>query len=372
LNNLKKATFFTHIRANDWFYSFVPLIFGHLYLWIFILQISISLNTLLNLFLSLVTTVGIAGLGYFINEYFDIEDDTRAKKNNKLAILGSLYRLVVLFVLLLCSIIPWLFLPTNGMTFSLLSLQCVLYIIYSVKPFRFKRVPLLSNLIDTLYAYVIPLLLSFHTFLLISPKVFSITFITCYALLMFVVGFRNIFIHQIVDVFNDKRIGNITLPRRIGVYKSNVFLLSCLLIEMLLFLFVILELMNYNEMIALLFIPYSYIVLLGSFNFYKSESKIFVYKPLRNFTDVIYQFWFPTVLLIILAIQQPIWIVGLIFHISLFTSFVRFNSLFNSFYNISSQVINHSIFYLFLILGVNLKKERLSAIQYLKTKFDDK
>lgn len=363
-----KFSFLKLIRANDWFYSFVPLIFGYLYLWIIVLEISPSYTLFNFLLLSLLTTFGIAGLGYFINEYYDIEDDIAANKRNRLASIPNVYKLMVFILLLSLTIVPWVFLPSNWLSFSLLFLQCLLYVLYSIKPFRYKKVPFLSNLIDGLYAYLIPMVLSFYTFYLISPSSFKLSLIILFAILMFIVGLRNIFIHQVIDIFNDKRIGQITLPRVLGVKRSNQFILICLVIEVVLFSLVLLHLIEINLVLSVIFIPFLGVTLNALVDFYKSKNKVFVYKPLRNFTDIIYQFWLPFGLLITLTISNFIWLIALVIHLLLFTNFVRIDSLWRSFVNICSTVINYAIFYVFMIFGVNLKLEKVSAFDYIKNK----
>lgn len=369
MKSIVDSSFFKLIRTNDWLYSFVPLIFGHLYLWITILDIPLSTDLVAHLLLSLLTTFGIAGLGYFINEYFDIEDDTKAGKVNKLTRISNNYSFFIVVLLLFCTISPWFVLPFDWISLALLSLQFFLYIIYSVKPFRVKKNPFLSNLIDCLYAYLIPLLLSFYTFFLIHPNAFDFAVVVLYTVLMFFVGLRNIFVHQIVDIFNDKRIGYLTLPRILGIRKSNLFILISLVVEVVLFSIIIFQIVWINSILGFLIIPFIYLTIRGLYQFVKAKRKVFVYKPLRNFTDVIYQFWLPFCLLLALTASNIYWMIALVFHLLLFTNFVRLDSLWQSFVSVLSIGVNYFIFYLFLIFGVNLKIEKTSAFQYLKTKF---
>ena len=71
-------------RAKDWRFSFLPQIFGNLYLWLILFDIPFSISSVLLLILSLITSFGFAALGYFINEFFDKKDDENYNKVNKL------------------------------------------------------------------------------------------------------------------------------------------------------------------------------------------------------------------------------------------------------------------------------------------------
>ena len=349
-------------------YSFVPLIFGHLYLWITILEIPLSINIAVDLLMSLITTFGIAGLGYLINEYFDIKDDTKAGKVNKLTRISNRYIFLIVTLLICCVIFPWFILPFDEVSLLLLISQFLLYIAYSVRPFRLKKVPFLSNVIDCFYAYLIPLLLSFYTFFLISPNTLDFEIIILYVVLMFIVGLRNIFIHQIVDIFNDKRIGHITSPRILGINKSNILILVSLLIEIVLFSFLIIYLFRLNALLSVLLIPFLYLVTSRLYAFFSLKRKVVVYKPIRNFTDVLFQFWLPFCLLLALSASNILWVIALVIHLLLLTNFVRLDSLWQSFLSLLSAVVNYSIFYIFLIFGINLKLEKISALEYIKTK----
>jgi 4-hydroxybenzoate polyprenyltransferase len=126
-------------RAKDWRLSFIPLIFGNLYLWLILFKISFDFKLLWILFLSLTTSFGFAALGYFINEYFDKKDDFVAGKTNKLEMLNANKQIILLVSILLFTFIPWIFLPFNKISISLITIQILLFIIYAAHPFRLKK-----------------------------------------------------------------------------------------------------------------------------------------------------------------------------------------------------------------------------------------
>jgi 4-hydroxybenzoate polyprenyltransferase len=155
-------------RAQDWRFSFIPQIFGNLYLWLLLFKIEFSLGALSLLLLSLITSFGFASLGYFINEYFDQEDDTKAGKVNKLKVVGKSNQIILLVIIVLATFTPWLVLPFNKISGALVTAQITLFLLYASTPFRLKKNSYLSGIIDALYAYIVPLVLSHYTYYLYS------------------------------------------------------------------------------------------------------------------------------------------------------------------------------------------------------------
>ena len=165
LNNLAQTT-----RLNDWLYSFIPQIFGNIYLWLLLFKIRLNGPSILLLISSLLTSFGFAALGYFINEYFDKEDDAKAGKLNRLSVINNRQK-IVLFLSICCIVfLPWLFLPYDYISLELIAGQCSLFILYAAPPFRLKKQWLAAIVIDALYAYVIPFLLSIYTYRLFAHQ----------------------------------------------------------------------------------------------------------------------------------------------------------------------------------------------------------
>jgi len=373
-------------RAKDWRQSFIPLIFGNLYLWLILFKISFNFKILWILFLSLTTSFGFAALGYFINEFFDKEDDFVAGKINKLQILDA-YKQIILFVcILLFTFIPWVFLPFNKISIVLITIQVLLFIIYASYPFRLKKNKYLSGIIDSMYAYTIPLLLSYYTFYLVSRSdSFNPLILFTYSLLLLITGYRNITIHYINDIFKDKRVGLITLPRHIGVKKTDSLLKICLLLEaIILFVFIMLIGQNYTGFYLLL-IPFAYKLYKGLSQYFILKNKNIVTNFIRHIPDAYFQYYFPISILLLLIISNFRWAILLPIHLILFVPNFRFQPLISLWHRIHfrlyfnyiyygyirktiSWIINYSIYFLFLLFKVDLKKRNISAINYLKQK----
>jgi 4-hydroxybenzoate polyprenyltransferase len=376
-------------RAGDWRFSFIPHLFGNLYLWMLILEIDAKKESALLLTMSLFTSFGFAALGYFINEYFDQEQDEKAGKLNKMRFLKLYQKLLLLIAILLLTFLPWTIIPWNSVSVILIFSQIFLFLLYSIPFTRFKEKPLISGLIDASYAYIIPMLLSFYSFFLFAKKDEIPQFIFFYSFLLFAVGFRNITIHQINDIFKDKKVGIKSFPMILGVVKTNSLLKTLILLEFTAIVFLSIYLIQINFLFLSLFLVlifYAFQV----FSFYKqTNDKIIVNRPIRHLTDTFYQIWFPLITLITLISIDLKWIIVLPIHLfllvdlkdtkffySLIISYmIRYFYFFlNSFWHLGLKVVisfitNNIIYFSFKIFGVDLKKEKISALAYLKSKW---
>lgn len=373
-------------RFNDWRYSFIPNIFGNIYLWLFLFTIPLNTDSVLLLVCSLITSVGFAALGYFINEFFDKKDDYLAGKLNKLALISPNKQIILLLVILSFTFSPWFFLPKSGLSFLLMAIQILLFIVYSSPPFRLKKDWLAATIIDSLYAYVVPFALSsytYHLFSLQTPRSSLLyVILVVYAVTLFLVGMRNITIHNINDVFNDKRLGILTLPRRLGVVATNNYLITSIYLEFLLSAILCCLLSSYN----LLFLVGVGMVALQLYTFtqkqYVLKNGILVNKPTRHAPDKLFQLLFPLLFLVNLLFYNPLWLILLLFHLTIFIPIntykpikswavrvkIGLHKLRIQLKHLLSLVINYSIYFVFLLFGVNLIKEKKSAWHYIKTK----
>lgn len=367
--------FFTATRPGDWRFSFIPFIFGNLYLWMTMLDIAFSMQSAILLLLSLTTSFGFAALGYFLNEFFDIKDDAKAGKINKISLLSPLKQFFLFLGIVAFTFLPWLWLPFNNFSILLIVLQLLAFVLYCIPPFRLKKSALISGFLDASYAYILPMLLSYYTFALFAENVKYFSTIAFYGFFLFIIGFRNITIHHINDIFRDKKSGIITLPRLLGVQNTNLLLWGLLISELLLLLVFCLLLVKVHIGFVILLLPYFFVV-------YKTYSlapddKVIVFHPVRQSTDIFYQLWFPLFSLSLLVVSDFYFIVLFPLHSFIFIAPQYFEKLKDYMVLIwadyiryvISFLINYVIHGLFLLVGINLKKEKLSAIEYLKQKF---
>jgi 1,4-dihydroxy-2-naphthoate octaprenyltransferase len=370
-------------RAKDWRFSFIPQIFGNLYLWLLLFKIDFGIKGLILLLLSLITSFGFAALGYLINEYFDQEDDAKAGKINKLKFIPKLYLIKLIVIILLATFTPWIILPFDEISGVLVTTQIALFFLYASPPFRFKKNSYLSGITDALYAYIIPLLLSYYTYYLYSGSA-SINFhyIICYSILLYIAGYRNIIIHYINDIFKDKKAGLITMPRAIGVNNTNNLLISLLFIEFVLLIITVVIISKEIFLLWFLFLPILFLVYKAISQAQKLPDKIIVNKPIRHAPDLYYQVYAPAIILAVLIWYDFKWALLVPIHIALFIPLYRLHPFISWFKRINfklyyiwtkqiiSWVVNYTLFFMFILFGVNLKKRQLSALGYIKYKLN--
>lgn len=363
-------------RAKDWRASFIPFILGCVYLWLAWFGTVPAWSSFLLVTLSSVTSLGFASFGYLMNEYFDRDSDRLAGKLNRLSLLpitqvGALF----LFSALL-AILPWAWLPTNGASWTLIALEFGCFAVYSFPVPRLKNVPVISNLIDAAYAYVIPLVLSFHTYALFHATHWPMWLLPL-VVFVSVFGLRGIIIHQVDDLFKDRLCGTRTLPDLIGPNGTSKLLVTLLVTETLSFSIFSFMLAIQVPMAWSLFAAH---LLYCALRFPRMSSRRFlpIASP-RHATDQFYQIGFPMLALVLLITVSPVWALLMPFHLILLVPahiisrsvhVIRFGA--DRVYYVAirgpvSAAVNHTIYYGFLLLGVNLKKRRQSAAQYLRS-----
>ncbi|HRN94569.1 MAG TPA: UbiA family prenyltransferase [Chitinophagales bacterium] len=374
-------------RSQDWRLSFVPFIMGCVYLWLSWFKIDLNFESSLLILFSLVTTIGFAALGYLINEYFDIASDTKAGKVNRLAYVSNKVKLGLFLFSVSMALLPWLWLPHDNVTWFLIGAQFLFYLLYSLPFPRLKDVPFASNFIDAGYAYWIPLLLSHHTYALYVNSIWA-AWLPLFSIAVFLVGFRNILIHQVDDLFNDKRAGVRTLPMVIGVERVT-FLMKGLLVQEVVFIVAALwyiSIATPMHFFVLVMYILSLCLLVWRLRLHFA-SNYFAIESVRHITDGVNQYVLPICWLVVLGFQKPIYLIFIPIHLlfffprnywqaiknsilSIYTIIRRLVlSLYWKIYQILSKYVNYLIYYFMRILGVDLVKENTSLVGYIKRKF---
>lgn len=373
-------------RSRDWRLSLLPFIMGCVYLWIWHFALPWEWRTMLLLLLSLITASGFAALGYFINEFFDQRHDALAGKTNRLASLSMPMQASVLVAAILAAFSPWFWLPADDLSWCLIGSQVGLFLLYSLPFPRLKAVPLVSNLVDMGYAYVVPLMLSFHTYALYADSVRPTWFI---ALLITVglVGFRNILIHQVNDVFNDRRAGMRTLPQVLGPRNTSIVLVLLLVIEVVAFWVFGLLLAQEEPLVYGVVALFAAFLALRLLSFREVLSmQFFPLEQTRHLTDPFYQLVFPAMWLIALSIVEPLWTILIIPHTALLIPWPLLKdgyrmvsgaippikammwTVFTRLRHWASSAINYPVYWLFRMFGIDLIRERKSAMDFLRSR----
>ncbi|MDA9121144.1 glycosyltransferase [Flavobacteriales bacterium] len=157
---------------------------------------------------SIITLFGFGVLGYLLNDWADIDDDLKVGKTNLLANVSIAKRFAFLVFALLVTAFPWYFyFETDSLSWVLITTQLALLIVYPVRPFRIKRFPALAIVVDSLYAFVVPAILAWHTFdITISYSDNSrYGHFVLLGIWMMAMGLRQILSHHVKDRLNDRQ-----------------------------------------------------------------------------------------------------------------------------------------------------------------------
>ena len=371
-------------RANDWWTSKAALLMGFVYLYTLWFHISLLSFIPLSL-LSITVIAGFASFGYLVNDFFDKEKDRLAGKGNFLLNKPILYQMGLPVLSLLLIALPWLYLPCDRWSFALIGIQLSLFVLYSAPPLRLKERGSAGVVIDALYAHAVPTMLAAYTFLLASTSVPRYAAFLFLFLWQFLCGVRNIVIHQQEDAASDKASNTKTFANA-GNVKIVLNLLQFVLIAELLCCVVFFSLLTLDHhsfgvciaaVLALCFQPTFWYI-------HITENEI-PEPPLRYFPNNVYEKWLPLVYLLLLSFSNVFFLIFLFAHISLFNfglyrqtgqrgshiwKSIPFGHLLYLILipvkTLTSTVINHVIYYSLLLLGIDLKKEQMSALEYFK------
>lgn len=157
-----------------------------------------SANALLSVFLYLIATVGIAHLGYLLNDLFDREEDLQSRSPDKVVLKGRKRLLLTFVPVSLMAALPWSALPLTPAILTLLIIELCLFIAYSVPPLRLKNRGLFGPIVYGLSAYTVPCLVSLLTFGKLSGW-FSVVL----AIWSLLVGIHSRLIHQLSNASRD-------------------------------------------------------------------------------------------------------------------------------------------------------------------------
>ncbi len=191
----------------------------------------------------MIICIGIAGIGYALNDIIDYDADLKNKKRNLFINTSKIQSTLFVITFILFAIFPWFYLPFTTVTVFFLIIEFVLFFLYAFPPFRLKEKGILGVLADALYAQVIPNLLAVYTFLKLSETLkLNYIFLILFSVWLLLVGIRNILKHQIEDCENDIRTNTNTfvtkngklLSEKISYFIANIeIIIFCVLLFLL-------------------------------------------------------------------------------------------------------------------------------------------
>jgi colanic acid/amylovoran biosynthesis glycosyltransferase len=164
-----------------------------------------SVSVLSNFFFASMTFLGFGLVGYLINDWTDLKQDLVVGKNNLFVGKSFSSKVLSISFALVLAIIPWFFVfELNKLTITLIIAQLSLYILYSVPPFRLKRIAWLGVVLDTFYANVLPTILAVFAVSNLFEAALEIWLIILVSCWTFFYGLRGILNHHLADLENDK------------------------------------------------------------------------------------------------------------------------------------------------------------------------
>jgi colanic acid/amylovoran biosynthesis glycosyltransferase len=189
-------------RTKQWWQPKAGLILSIVYLAFLLYEIPAS-EAFLYIIPSICTILGIGIFGHILNDWADLEADKKVGKSNMLEGWHFSQKAFFLSFTLFLAFFPWVFLPWDELSISLITAEFFLLVVYALPPFRVKTRGILAIINDALYAYAIPALLAFHTFVLFAGADLDVFMYVIIFFWQFSTGVFNMMIHQLEDREND-------------------------------------------------------------------------------------------------------------------------------------------------------------------------
>lgn len=284
---------------------------------------SVSLGEALGAILgSAATILGIAGVAYILNDLADRDADLKAGKPNFTLDREPTVVLAFALLFLALALVPWVVvLPLTPRTAGLLAFELALFCAYSLPPVRLKDRGGLGAVNDALYAHVNPALLAAFTFARLGGVTDQrlLPFVAVLGLWQMALGLRNILLHQLLDLENDRAAGTLTWVAKLGSDRAE---------RLLRYVVVPGELVLFAAYVGLVAADVRTLVP-GLFAFVLLTSwviKVRWKRPLpRDFRDFLFNYvddfcveWIPMLVLLELVAREPAFLLLLAFHVVLF------------------------------------------------------
>lgn len=380
MNQTRSVAYF---RASDWWIgkasALLALVYGYAY-WF-----RLSVVDFIPLAIaSLLTIVGFAVLGYQLNDWYDQPSDALSGKANMFA--GKSKGTVIRYFLLSLGLLffPWIYLPADRLSIALISAQLCAFLLY-VHPFtRWKEKPLLGIVADTLYAHVIPTLLSLHTFSLAAEKKVPLAIYILLTAAQFVNGLRNILLHRLMDAGADKKAKVFNEMIAADQQKVQQLVRGLIPVEALFTLSWLFLLLQADRWIWILFTSMYLLLYLLSFQRERMKQTPVLRKlNWAHFPNFMWE-WALAGLFLSCLVCQDISFLGLaLFHVLLFYSYETADYLSRLMQKSShfmlqyiyyptnrmlSLLVNYAIYYFMRLLGVDLIREKTTFLGYWRSK----
>ena len=379
-------------RIEEWWFTRIASLIG---LWAFFAQnsdLSFALqpmhsnNAWTQLAFILSWSVFAASLGYWVNDVFDRKKDALGGKTNSTAgkSLGITITTTLALIALTISCV-WV-LPSHNtkVVIGLVGLQIILFFLYAMPYLRFKERPLGGIIVDSVYAYVVPNCIVFFVVYDLDTYDLWPQYLALIGSWSFIAGCRSIVNHHWEDRSSDELSNTRTAATDWSKAKVlrwlKIYLPTLEIIFFGLFLWV-----GNGWLCVALYMGYLLWLVWRSVDTSKLDGVRLLAEPGElsfQCTLKVYALFLPLLSIIMLAMAQPVEgaIIGLIWCVAFYKSlrwagpdlkFVRtlvvrayffilpmYHATYWFVFKILSRVVNYSIYFVVLLFGRDLKKEK--------------
>lgn len=312
------------LRIQEWWSYKLPPLFGVVYLAAYVFGFSL-IETCQLLFTTLVWAVGAAGFGYYLNDMFDVEEDSYRGKKNLAAGRSWFFRFGVLLVLAAMAIVPWIVFGPSKALLTTVLIHLAVFVLYSAPLVRLKSRGLAGVIADSLYAHVLPVLV---IVVAVTPETSGIYWLLCVLTLLswqLTLGIRNVVEHQLQDETVDRKFGNLTFVVEVGSERATLLIQSVLpyleVVFLLSFVAALIPLEGFVGVITIVTSGMIYIMNPFGENILRfNPSRVqLLSRTLNQFQEAI----LPLILLIGLCVESKAFIPVAVLHIILFLAGLR-------------------------------------------------
>jgi len=180
------------IRWNEWYNSKLSFFFLVTYYLAYVNN-KIQLQDMFLLIFIGILLISLSSFGYMLNDYSDKFEDKLTGKKNAMNLLNNqqqFFAITLTAILFIFAFIPFY---TNKYAIVFVFLSFLFSILYSAKPFKFKKRGVWGIICVALAQWVFPMLILFSLF-----EHFKMDLIL-FILLSLFIGLRWILVHQIID-----------------------------------------------------------------------------------------------------------------------------------------------------------------------------
>lgn len=312
-------------RSGDWWNWKVPTLLASGYAALLMTDaplLPVHLIALGSVLLGLVIGAIFASV---VNDYFDVNDDLKAGKYNRLAAFSPPVRLLILILVILSGLLFGLFFIRGYMSGIWYLLAWCSFILYSVPPFRTKKRGPWGGIFDALGAGFFPTMFVASVVSEMTETLIPWWFMCGMGAWAFVFGLRGILWHQFQDHRNDLAIGAKTFATHYGTGKA--FLTGTLLLMLELGSFLIFMFPVAGQTIFWMLIGYGVYAMIVSRVLCIRQVVMHQSKPgeATYFPGTFYQTLWPYLLILLMPADPSIKIVLFLVHMVMFQADLRIN-----------------------------------------------